>query len=111
LKARYLTPLAAGEAAFSYGLSEREAGSDIASMRTRASEDGEGWVLSGQKSLITNAGFSRFYTVFAATDPDADRGKRVSAFVVEDTDEGFTVGGLEKKLGIKGSPTRELTFD
>ena len=111
LKTRYLRPLAAGEAAFSYGLSEREAGSDIASMRTRAREDGEKWVLNGQKSWITNAGFSRFYTVFAVTDPEAERGRRVSAFIVEDTDEGFAVGGLEKKLGIKGSPTRELSFD
>jgi alkylation response protein AidB-like acyl-CoA dehydrogenase len=111
LKKRYLTPLARGEAAFSYGLSEREAGSDTASMRTRAVQDGDDWILNGQKSWITNAGFSRFYTVFAVTDPDAKRGARVSAFVVEDTDEGFGVGALERKLGIKGSPTRELTFE
>src|SRR5690606_8356862 len=96
---------------FSYGLSEREAGSDTASMRTRAVADGDGWVLTGQKSWITNAGASRYYTVMAVTDPDGPRGRNVTAFVVEDGDEGFTVGEPERKLGIKGSPTRELFFD
>src|SRR5690606_37123901 len=96
---------------FSYGLSEREAGSDTASMRTRAVRDGDEWVLTGQKSWITNAGESRYYTVMAATDPDGPRGRNVTAFVVEDGDEGFSVGTLERKMGIKGSPTRELLFD
>ena len=68
LKHRYLTPLAKGETTFSYALSEREAGSDTASMRTRATADGDGWVLNGQKSWITNAGVSEYYTVLAATD-------------------------------------------
>ncbi|CAN5465997.1 acyl-CoA dehydrogenase [soil metagenome] len=111
LKQRYLPPLARGEAAFSYGLSEREAGSDTASMRCRARPDGDDWILSGQKSWITNAGFSDFYTVLAVTDPDAGRGKGISAFVVEKSDEGFTFGEKERKLGIKGSPTRDLLFD
>ena len=108
---RYLPEVARGEAMFSYCLSEREAGSDTASMRTRAVPDGDDWVLSGQKSWITNAGESEYYTVMAVTDPDGPRGRNVSAFVVEKDDEGFTFGGLEKKLGIKGSPTRELHFD
>jgi len=111
LKRTYLTPLARGEAGFSYGLSERESGSDTAAMRTRARRDGEDWVLNGQKSWITNAGVSDFYTVLAVTDPDGKRGANVSAFVVEKSDEGFTFGAKERKLGIKGSPTRELHLD
>jgi acyl-CoA dehydrogenase len=96
---------------FSYGLSEREAGSDTASMRCRAREDGDSFVLDGQKSWITNAGVSRYYTVMVVTDPDAPRGRGVTAFVVEQDDEGFSFGAPERKLGIKGSPTRELHFD
>ena len=111
LKRRYLPPVARGEAMFSYGLSEREAGSDTASMKTRAVRDGDDWVLSGQKSWITNAGESAYYTVMAVTDPDAPRGRGVTAFVVEASDPGFSVGALERKLGIKGSPTRELYFE
>ncbi|MGL5857373.1 MAG: acyl-CoA dehydrogenase family protein [Angustibacter sp.] len=111
LKARYVPPLARGEAMFSYGLSEREAGSDTASMRCRAVPDGDSFVLSGQKSWITNAGVSEYYTVLAVTDPDAPRGKGISAFVVERSDPGFSFGEPERKLGIKGSPTRELHFD
>ena len=111
LKAKYLPALATGQAAFSYGLSEREAGSDTASMKCRARADGDDWVLSGQKSWITNAGFSQYYTVLAVTDPDAKRGSTVSAFVVEKSDEGFSFGAKERKLGIKGSPTRDLVLD
>jgi butyryl-CoA dehydrogenase/acyl-CoA dehydrogenase len=111
LKERYLPPIASGEAMFSYALSEREAGSDAASMRTRATADGDEWVLNGQKSWITNAGVSEYYTVLAVTDPDGPRGGNVTAFVVEKSDEGFTFGEKERKLGIKGSPTRELHFD
>jgi alkylation response protein AidB-like acyl-CoA dehydrogenase len=111
LKARYLPPVARGEGMFSYGLSEREAGSDTASMKCRAKADGDDWVLSGQKSWITNAGVSQFYTVLAVTDPDGRRGSNVSAFVVEKSDAGFTFGEKEKKMGIKGSPTRDLLFE
>ena len=111
VKRRYLPPLAHGETTFSYGLSEREAGSDTASMTCRAKHDGDDWVLNGQKSWITNAGVSEYYTVLAVTDPDGPRGGNVTAFVVEKSDEGFTFGEKERKLGIKGSPTRELHFD
>ncbi|WP_295693494.1 acyl-CoA dehydrogenase family protein [Lapillicoccus sp.] len=111
LKRRYLTPLGQGKAAISYGLSEREAGSDTASMKCRATRDGDDWILHGQKSWITNAGVSEYYTVLAVTDPDGRRGANVSAFVVEKSDPGFTFGEKERKLGIKGSPTRELHFD
>ena len=111
LKARYLPPVARGDAMFSYALSEREAGSDTASMRCRARQDGDDFVLDGQKSWITNAGISEYYTVLAVTDPDAPRGRGVTAFVVERSDDGFSFGEPERKLGIKGSPTRELHFE
>ena len=111
LKLKYLRPLANGATTFSYALSEREAGSDTAAMRTRATAVGDDWVLNGQKSWITNAGFSEYYTVLAVTDPDGKRGSNVSAFVVEKSDAGFSFGEKERKLGIKGSPTRELHFD
>jgi alkylation response protein AidB-like acyl-CoA dehydrogenase len=110
LKQRYLTKVAAGEAMFSYCLSEPEAGSDAASMTTKAVRDGDFWVLNGVKRWITNAGVSEYYTVFAVTDPTA-RSKGISAFVVEKSDEGVSFGAPEKKLGIKGSPTREVYFD
>jgi alkylation response protein AidB-like acyl-CoA dehydrogenase len=111
VKQKYLPPVGRGESAFSYGLSEREAGSDTASMRTRARRTTDGWILDGQKSWITNAGVSDYYTVLAVTDPDGRRGANVTAFVVEKDDPGFTVGEKERKLGIKGSPTRELLFE
>jgi alkylation response protein AidB-like acyl-CoA dehydrogenase len=110
LKRRYLPPLASGDAMASYCLSEPEAGSDAAGMTTRAVRDGDDWVLKGTKRWITNAGVSDLYTVFAVTDPDR-RSKGISAFVVEKTDEGVSFGAPEKKLGIKGSPTREVYLD
>jgi alkylation response protein AidB-like acyl-CoA dehydrogenase len=110
LKQRYLPQVASGEAMFSYCLSEPEAGSDAASMTTRAVRDGDFWVLNGVKRWITNAGVSEYYTVFASTDASA-RSRGISAFVVEKSDEGVSFGAPEKKLGIKGSPTREVYFD
>jgi len=107
---RYLPPVARGEAMFSYALSEPEAGSDAAAMRTRAARAGDGYVLNGVKRWITNAGVSKFYTVMAVTDPSAGA-NGISAFVLEDGDPGFSFGAPEHKLGIKGSPTRELYFD
>jgi alkylation response protein AidB-like acyl-CoA dehydrogenase len=110
LKKRYLGPLARGEAMFSYCLSEPDAGSDAAGMKTRAVRDGDDYVLNGVKRWITNAGVSDFYTVMAVTDPDK-RSKGISAFVVEKDDPGVSFGAPEKKLGIKGSPTREVYLD
>jgi alkylation response protein AidB-like acyl-CoA dehydrogenase len=110
LKRRYLPPVARGDAMFSYCLSEPEAGSDAAAMRTRAVPDGTGWVLDGAKRWITNAGVSEFYTVFASTDPGAGS-RGISAFVVHKSDPGVSFGAPERKLGIKGSPTREVYFD
>ena len=110
IKQRYLPPLARGDAMFSYALSEPEAGSDAGGMRTTAVRDGDTYVLNGAKRWITNAGVSDFYTVMAVTEPGIGT-RGISAFVVESNDAGFSIGALEKKLGIKGSPTRELYFD
>jgi alkylation response protein AidB-like acyl-CoA dehydrogenase len=111
VKQKYLPPVARGEAMFSYALSEPEAGSDAGGgMRTRAVRKGDSYVLNGVKRWITNAGVSKFYTVIAVTDPEKGP-DGISAFVVEDSDPGFTLGAPEHKLGIKGSPTRELYFD
>jgi alkylation response protein AidB-like acyl-CoA dehydrogenase len=110
LKTKYLSKLAAGEGGFSYCLSEPDAGSDAIAMKTKAVRDGDHWVLNGVKRWITNAGESEFYTVMAVTDPEA-RSKGISAFVVEKSDEGVSFGAKEQKLGIKGSPTREVYFD
>jgi alkylation response protein AidB-like acyl-CoA dehydrogenase len=112
VKKEFLPPVASGEAMFSYCLSEPEAGSDAAAMTTRAERapSGDGWVLNGVKRWITNAGVSQFYTVFAVTSP-GERGRGISAFVVSKSDAGVSFGAPEKKLGIKGSPTREVYFD
>ncbi|UCM91784.1 acyl-CoA dehydrogenase family protein [Streptomyces marincola] len=111
LQAKYLTPLAKGEAMFSYCLSEPDAGSDAGGMKTRAVRDGDHYVLNGVKRWITNAGVSDYYTVMAVTDPDKRTRGGISAFVVEKGDEGVSFGAPEKKLGIKGSPTREVYLD
>jgi alkylation response protein AidB-like acyl-CoA dehydrogenase len=110
LKQEVLPPVAAGDALFSYALSEREAGSDAAAMRTRAVRDGETYVLNGGKAWITNAGVSTYYTVMASTDP-AKGANGISAFVVHKDDPGFSVGTKERKLGIRGSPTCEIYFE
>ncbi|GAA2638612.1 acyl-CoA dehydrogenase [Streptomyces vastus] len=110
LKKKYLGPLAAGDGMFSYCLSEPDAGSDAAGMKTKAVRDGDSYVLNGVKRWITNAGVSEYYTVMAVTDP-TKRSKGISAFVVEKSDPGVSFGAPEKKLGIKGSPTREVYLD
>jgi alkylation response protein AidB-like acyl-CoA dehydrogenase len=110
IKHRYLPPVAAGDAMFSYCLSESEAGSDAAAMKTRAERVGDGYVLNGAKRWITNAGVSEYYTVFAVTTPGIGA-RGISAFVVEKNDPGVSFGAPERKLGIKGSPTREVFLD
>ena len=109
LKEKYLTQLAAGKG-FSYCLSESEAGSDAAAMKTKAVKGGSDWIISGSKKWISNAGFSDFYTVLAQTDP-ALGAKGITAFVVEKSDAGVSFGAHEKKMGFRGSPTREVYFD
>jgi alkylation response protein AidB-like acyl-CoA dehydrogenase len=110
VKRKYLPRIASGESQASYCLSEADAGSDVASMRTRAVRDGDEYVITGTKYWITNAGVSDLYTVFAVTDPEAPRGRGISCFVVE-ADWGVKVAKLEDKLGIRGSPTGEVVFD
>jgi alkylation response protein AidB-like acyl-CoA dehydrogenase len=111
LKQTYLTRLAAGQGGFSYCLSEPDAGSDAGGMKTRAVRDGDEWVIDGVKRWITNAGESEFYTVMAVTDAEKKTRGGISAFVVEKSDPGVSFGAPEKKLGIKGSPTREVYLD
>jgi len=110
LKQRYLPLVASGEAMFSYALSEPEAGSDAAAMKTRAARDGDHYVLDGVKRWITNAGVSKYYTVMAVTDPAAGA-RGISAFIVHKDDEGVSFGAPERKLGVHGSPTREVYLD
>ncbi|CAN2243912.1 CaiA Acyl-CoA dehydrogenases [actinobacterium SCGC AAA044-D11] len=109
LKEKYLTQLAAGKG-FSYCLSESEAGSDAAAMKTKAVKSGSDWIISGSKKWISNAGFSDFYTVLAQTDPTLGA-KGITAFVIEKSDAGVSFGAHEKKMGFRGSPTREVYFD
>ena len=108
-KKRWLTELAKGRG-FSYCLSESEAGSDAASMKTRAVKNGDGWVINGSKKWISHAGISDFYTVLASTDPEKGS-KGITAFIVEKSDPGVSFGAPEKKMGFKGSPTREVYLD
>jgi alkylation response protein AidB-like acyl-CoA dehydrogenase len=109
LKREYLPRVASGEYQGSYCLSEADAGSDVASMRTRAVRDGDHYVLNGAKHWITNAGVSDTYTVFAVTDPEAGR-RGISCFLVE-AGWGVEVGAHEDKMGLRGSPTAGISFD
>ena len=108
-KKRWLTALAQGKG-FSYCLSETDAGSDAGAMKTKAVRQGDSWILNGSKKWISNAGHSDFYTVLASTDP-AKGPKGITAFVIEKSDSGVSFGAHEKKMGFRGSPTREVYFD
>jgi acyl-CoA dehydrogenase len=108
LKQRLLPRCASGEWSPAFCLSEPDAGSDVASMRTHAVRDGDEWVITGTKNWITNAGVADFYVVFAVTDRE---NRRLSGFVVEKDRSGFSIAGLEHKLGIKGSPTGSPVFE
>jgi len=110
LRRRVLPPVAAGEHQASYCLSEPNAGSDAASMTTRAVRDGDQWVLNGRKAWITSAGVSDVYTVFAKTDPAAGH-RGITAFVVERDRPGLSVGKIEHKMGLRGSPTGEVVLE
>jgi alkylation response protein AidB-like acyl-CoA dehydrogenase len=108
LKHRFLPDCATGEKSPAFCLSEPDAGSDPAAMRTTAAKDGSDWVINGTKNWITNAGIADFYVVFAVTDRES---KRISAFVVEKDAPGFSVPKFEHKLGIHGSPTGQPVFE
>jgi len=112
LKQKYIPPLCSGEYyAGSFGLTETSAGSDPASMRAGAVLDGDSWVLNGQKIFISSAEYAGVFVVWAVTDKEAKKGKGISAFLVEPSFPGFTVGKDEKKLGQHGSSTNELIFE
>jgi alkylation response protein AidB-like acyl-CoA dehydrogenase len=111
LKQRFLPKCASGEWTPAFALSEPDAGSDPGGMRTKAVRDGDEWVIDGTKNWITNLGVADFYVVFAVTDPDAGHSRGISAFVVEADRPGFSVGKLEHKMGIRGSPTGQPIFD
>ena len=110
-KERFLPKCATGEWSPAFALSEPDAGSDPGGMRTKAVRDGDEWVIDGTKNWITNLGIADFYICFAVTDPAAGHSAGISAFVVEADRPGFSVGKLEKKMGIKGSPTGQPIFD
>ena len=108
-KQKYLPDIAQGKRWAAFGLTEANAGSDAAGIRTTAVEDGDFWVLNGTKQWITNGGESQIYSIVALTDPS--KGARgASIFVVEDGDPGFSYGKKENKMGIRCSATRELVM-
>src|SRR5436305_759550 len=111
LKDRFLPRCATGEWTPAFALAEPEAGSDPGGMLTRAVQDGEDWIIDGTKNWITNLGVADFYVVFAVTDAQAGHSRGITAFVVEADRPGFSVGKLEHKLGIRGSPTGQPIFD
>ncbi|MCF7907762.1 MAG: acyl-CoA dehydrogenase family protein [Candidatus Omnitrophica bacterium] len=109
-KKKYLPDIASGKHLTAFGLTEPEAGSDAAAVKTTAKKDGDYYILNGTKHFITNAGDAQVYTVVAVT--NKSRGPRgVSAFIVEKGAEGFTFGKKEEKLGIRASSTGELVFN
>ncbi|ASY18090.1 butyryl-CoA dehydrogenase [Candidatus Planktophila versatilis] len=108
-KERWLRLLTQGKG-FSYCLSESEAGSDASALKTTAVRKGDGWVINGSKKWISNAGESEFYTVIAQSDSSLGS-KGITAFVIEKSDPGVSFGAPEKKMGFRGSPTREVYFD
>ncbi|HED65055.1 MAG TPA: acyl-CoA dehydrogenase [Planctomycetes bacterium] len=110
-KAKWLPKLATGELIGAYCLTEPNAGSDAAAIRTTAVRDGDDWILDGTKIFVTNGGFAGLFVVYARTNPDASNAKGISAFLVPKGTPGLTVGKKEKKLGIRGSSTTEILFD
>ena len=108
-KEKYLPQIASGEKLIAFCLSEKYAGSDAYSMRTPAVKDGDGWVINGEKKWTTNGGAADLYSVFTLTDPDS-RSRRHSAFIVEKTNPGFSVGKVEDKMGIRCVPVVETVF-
>lgn len=110
---RWLVPLAAGEVIGAFGLTEPNAGSDAAGIRTRAVLDGDEWVIDGTKMFISNAGTEMSFGVslLAVTGTDADGRKRYGSFVIPDGAPGYTKGKRLKKVGWHGLDTRELVFE
>jgi alkylation response protein AidB-like acyl-CoA dehydrogenase len=103
--------ISSGAHQYSYCLTEPGSGSDAAAMRSRAVPEGEGWIISGTKRFITNAGVSDRYVYFAVTDPEGKKGRNITAFLLDGAQEGFSLGRSERKMGIRGSPTREVVLE
>ena len=110
-KDRYLPRLASGEWLAAFALTEAAAGSDVASNRMRATREADCYVINGSKRFITHGSVADLLTVFALTDPEAGGRKGMSAFIVEASTSGLAAPRVEHKMGIRGSPTAELTFD
>jgi acyl-CoA dehydrogenase len=110
-KKAYLPRLAAGELIGSFALTEAEAGSDPAGLRTSARRDGDSWVLNGAKRYITNAPLADLFVVFARTDAEQRGGRGISSFVVDAKAPGVTLGAKDKKMGQSGAWTSEVFFD
>ena len=108
---RFLPRCATGEWTPAFALSEPDAGSDPGGMRTRAVREGSEWIIDGTKNWITNLGIADFYVVFCVTDPAAGHSHGISAFIVEADRAGFSIGKLEHKMGIRGSPTGQPIFE
>jgi acyl-CoA dehydrogenase len=108
---RYLPGMAEGRLIGSFALTEAEAGSDPAGLRTTARRDGDDWVINGGKRYITNAPLADLFVVFARTDPESKGGRGISSFVVETATPGVTVGPKDKKMGQAGAWTAEVWFD
>src|SRR5690625_4830442 len=109
-KEKYLPKLATGEYLGAFALTEPQAGSDAANIKTRAVKDGDYYLLNGAKSFITNGGVANTYITFARTG-EKNGSKGISAFIVEKDTEGLTIGKAENKMGLRGSPTVELSFN
>jgi alkylation response protein AidB-like acyl-CoA dehydrogenase len=105
------TGITDGTIRMSYCLTEPGSGSDAGAMKSKAVKDGSDWVITGTKRFITGAGASELYTYFAVTDPEAPKGRNISAFIVDKDMKGFELGRKEDKMGIRGSPTREVILD
>ena len=109
-KKKYLTRLASGQTLGAWGLTEPEAGSDAAAIKTSAVKQGEHWVLNGTKRFITNGSLAEIHVVMAITDPESKK-KGISAFILEKGMEGFRPGKKEDKLGVRASDTSELILE
>lgn len=110
-KKKICTGISNGAHRMSYCLTEPGSGSDAAAMRSRATKDGDHWLVSGSKRFITGAGATDLYTFFAVTDPNGPKGKNITAFLVSKDMDGFSLGRKEDKMGIRGSPTCEVILE
>lgn len=109
---RYLTPLAEGTTRAAFGLSEVQAGSDVMGMRTSAVRDGDEWVLTGTKCWMSGVRQADWYCIFAKTGPVESRAHdSITAFIVERSSPGVSVGGIDRKMGVRGVDTGELVLD